>query len=501
MLRNFTAAATNPKIIFFHLGLLLLAMIFSSMANAADSTGRLLFVRGEVQIISVDAEPRAASRGDLLQVGDTIRTGAKSNAQLRMSDGAMIALKADTEFRIEAQDYNKKAPGEGSQVGELLRGGLRAITGAIGHENPKAVKYRTPVATIGIRGTVFDTIVIPAEGLPELPGMAPGTYVMVLESQVLLSSSTGELLLGAGEVGYVPFIGAPPELRPDLSNIFIEFASFEEPDGQKTAAGKDGYRRTAFTQQENGRIYTLMADVGGRQILAANTTTSATVSPGPYGIANVLATGNAITPYQGDFFSNTVTVGTTYGDLQSASGGTGGIGSYNTVVAGAPPVPQKTGSATAGNSTINWGQYTGLDVQVFDQVNVRIGIANADLVNYINATNVIISTADLPTIGSYTYNYVGGAGYALAAGSMAVNFGTANMDVALTVGPGTYSANNQAISNFYGSGINLTGPNALTQTGSSISGRFVGSGAEGAVAGYVINLGDGTAVGTAAFVR
>ena len=494
MSRNYTHSGILQPVSIACIGLVL-TLLFSVSANAADAAGRLLFARGDVQITSVDAEPRTAKRGDLLQVGDTIRTGSASSAQLRMSDGAMIALKASTEFRIEAQEYNAKSPGEGSQVGELVRGGLRAITGAIGHEKPEAVKYRTPVATIGIRGTVFDTIVIPPEGLPELPGMAPGTYVMVLEGQVLLSTATGELLLGPGEVGYVPFIDAPPELRPDLAPVFVEFAAFEESDRPKTPGGKDTYSRTAFSQQDNSRIYTLMADVGGELILAANGT-SATVSAGPYGISNV---NFALTGYQGDFFGSPVSVGTN-GELQSATSGSGSIGSQQ-MAPFANGIALNTGSTAAGDSTINWGQYSGLDVQIFDQTNVRIGVGSTELVNYITATNVIVSTSDLPTTGAYTYNYVGGAGYALTAGSMTVDFGTATMDVALTVGPGTYTANNQAISNFYGSGINLTGPDLLTQTGSSISGRFVGSGAEGAVAGYIINLGDGIAVGTGAFVR
>jgi len=38
----------------------------------------------------------------------------------------------------------------------LLRGGLRAITGTISKFSPKAFRIKTPVATIGIRGTEFD---------------------------------------------------------------------------------------------------------------------------------------------------------------------------------------------------------------------------------------------------------------------------------------------------------------------------------------------------------
>lgn len=496
MSRNITAMATYQTTLLLQLGLLMLALFFSLNVHAADSAGRLLFARGEVQITSVEAEPRAAKRGDVLQVGDTIRTGAASSAQLRMSDGAMIALKAGTVYRIEAQDYNAKAPGEGSQVGELLRGGLRAITGAIGHEKPEAVKYRTPVATIGIRGTVFDTIYIPPEGLPELPGMAPGTYVMVLEGQVLLSTPTGELLLGPGEIGYVPFVDAPPELRPDLEAIFVEFAAFEEQDRPKTADGSDSYSRTAVNQQDNTRIYTFMADVGAVQILADNASTGATVSAGPYGIA---VAGNGVPPLQGDFFSSTVTVGVS-GELTGASNG-GDINSF-TLVASVPNIANQ-GTNTAGDSVINWGTYAPGDVLAIDSFGGQVTTA----FNYLTATNVVVTTADLPTVGSYTYNYVGGAATyadspvttAITSGSLTVDFGTAQMDVSLTGGYGTYSASNQNISNFYGNGITLSGSNGTND--SSISGRFVGSNAEGAIAGYYLNVVDGYASGVAVFAR
>lgn len=498
MSRTTTARPVYATTFLLQLALLLLALIYSLNIQAAESAGRLLFARGEVEITSVDAEPRTAQRGDVLQVGDTIRTGSASSAQLRMSDGAMISLKANTVYRIEAQDYNEKAPGEGSQVGELVRGGLRAITGAIGHEKPEAVKYRTPVATIGIRGTVFDTIVIPPEGLPELPGMAPGTYVMVLEGKVLLSSSTGELLLGPGEIGYVPFIDAPPELRPDLSNIFVEYVSFVEEQGTKIRGGTNSYTRNTINRRDSRTIYSFMADVGAVQILADNASTGATVSAGPYGIANVFSGG----VYQGDFFTSPVSVGSS-GELTSAINGTGSMGDFAvSPIANGGAI--NTGSITAGDSTINWGQYLGTDVIVNDASGNSIPLST-EVLNYVTATNVIVSTADLPTYGSYTYNYVGGAASyvssptsAITSGSLTVDFGSAQMDVSLTGGYGTYSASNQNIADFYGSGIALQDSYG---GGSSISGRFVGSNAEGAIAGYSLNVGDGFATGVAIFAR
>ncbi len=39
---------------------------------------------------------------------------------------------------------------------KLVKGGLRALTGAIAKQNPDAYRVDTPVATLGVRGIEFD---------------------------------------------------------------------------------------------------------------------------------------------------------------------------------------------------------------------------------------------------------------------------------------------------------------------------------------------------------
>lgn len=64
-------------------------------------------------------------------------------------------------------------PTRKSRFPTLLKGSLRAITGAVGKRVPANVTFSTPVATMGIRGTVIGLIYVPPEGLPELPDVAP----------------------------------------------------------------------------------------------------------------------------------------------------------------------------------------------------------------------------------------------------------------------------------------------------------------------------------------
>lgn len=87
-------------------------------------------------------------------VGDHVVTGHNSRVVLRMIDGAILTLGADTEFVIGTYRYSKKEE-RGSAALELVKGVFRVTTGAIGKLRERDFKVKTAVATIGIRGTDF----------------------------------------------------------------------------------------------------------------------------------------------------------------------------------------------------------------------------------------------------------------------------------------------------------------------------------------------------------
>ena len=66
----------------------------------------------------------------------------------------MIALKENSELVIANYQYSGET-GEGSVAMELLKGGLRSVTGAIKSESGD-YNLKTPVGSIGIRGTHFE---------------------------------------------------------------------------------------------------------------------------------------------------------------------------------------------------------------------------------------------------------------------------------------------------------------------------------------------------------
>ena len=123
-------------------------------AAAAANVARVDFAVGNVTAVSADGRTRPLTRGSEIEVGDTVNT-QQGRAQLRFEDGAYMSLQPETAFKIEQFRFVEKGQGGDNIVMHLLKGGMRTITGLIGRANRQNYKFRTEVATIGIRGTEF----------------------------------------------------------------------------------------------------------------------------------------------------------------------------------------------------------------------------------------------------------------------------------------------------------------------------------------------------------
>jgi hypothetical protein len=131
----------------------LLALGLSLPAPAATEVGEVAYSRG-VLTGQIDGQPpRLIARGVALHNGETLNTGSKGFAIIELEDGTRMTLRPNTTFKIEEVSQER---GSENALMSLIRGGLRAITGAISKRNPDAFRINTSVATIGIRGTEFD---------------------------------------------------------------------------------------------------------------------------------------------------------------------------------------------------------------------------------------------------------------------------------------------------------------------------------------------------------
>ncbi len=222
------------------------ALLLAGYAGAAFGlAGHVQFVVGEVKLINRAGQTRAAQKGVAIDEGDRIVTAAGASAQIKMVDGGFIGVRPDTDMGFDTYRYAGKEDGTESAALSLLRGGFRTITGIIGRAHKQNYLVRTPTATIGIRGTDHEPMVI----LPPAPGQAaiapPGTYDKVNAGVAFIQTDAGSIDIQRNQVGFAPVSKAAPVLLPAIPPFY---KSTPAPGPQ--AAATAGQQQTAASATE-----------------------------------------------------------------------------------------------------------------------------------------------------------------------------------------------------------------------------------------------------------
>jgi len=133
-----------------------LALSLGSVVSAwAAPAGEVEFSRGVGFAQQSGQAPRTLGKGLVLQEGDRLTTSDGGSAIVRLSDGTRMTVRPNSELLLQQVQYQPAAT-DNSLVMQLVRGGLRAVTGLIAKSSPNAARIQTSTATIGIRGTDFD---------------------------------------------------------------------------------------------------------------------------------------------------------------------------------------------------------------------------------------------------------------------------------------------------------------------------------------------------------
>ena len=142
-------------------------------------------------------DKRTLKRHSSILRGDTLSTGEASHTQVRMKDGALLSLRPHTDLRVEEYRYNGAEDGSERSLLELIKGGFRTITGAIGHKNRKNYRVKTTVATIGIRGTHYSLVMCQQQSCSGESGQVnDGLYGGVADGSIVIENDSGVHQLG-----------------------------------------------------------------------------------------------------------------------------------------------------------------------------------------------------------------------------------------------------------------------------------------------------------------
>lgn len=430
------------------------------MMGYSMTAARADFVIGNVEIVAADGSRRPLTKGADINAGDAINTSNNARAQLKFNDGGYISLQPNTVFRVDEYNFENKTDGSERSFFSLLKGGFRAITGAIGHLNRNNYKVATPSATIGIRGTGYK-----AEVRDE------GLLISVGEGAVMLTNNTGPLLVSAGKAAFVANFNTRPEPSRNQPNL--------------PPAGFRPFNNQGNNQGSNP------PPVNQLPMLPKM------VSGGGYTLA--YAYRNSANGLQSQSPSSSVTAN--FNDLNQLtkySYGTesGGLGTANP-------------SFSATDGIIGWGRWDGY-TDPSGSISLQPGVFH-----YV----IGLPTAAMPTSGSVTYNIMGhtnptasdsSTGWNVK-GNLNVDFATTNVGINMTVWNAADSlsfsggTSNRSGATFNGSGVTTIAtagyPNICSSgCSTNIQGFFAGINASRAGLSYQITDGNSRTIeGVAAF--
>lgn len=130
---------------------LVLAGLAALPHTAAAQTGEIVEAVQPVRLY-LDGEQTRLDVGDTVKVGDTVLTGEGASAQILFQDETKIVVGPNSQMKLDNLLFRKDNTARKFAV-RATRGTFRFLSG----NSPKeAYSVKTPIATMGVRGTVFD---------------------------------------------------------------------------------------------------------------------------------------------------------------------------------------------------------------------------------------------------------------------------------------------------------------------------------------------------------
>src|ERR1700735_2879686 len=130
-----------------------LVAIASQPARAQTRVGEAVLVQNQVVRLA-NSLSTPVNVGDGLLRDETVRTGLDSAAKLVMADNTNLSLGPDAMITLDRTVFNDEHSYRDIAI-RLTTGAFRFVTGA---SEKAAYKITTPIATIGVRGTVLDIL-------------------------------------------------------------------------------------------------------------------------------------------------------------------------------------------------------------------------------------------------------------------------------------------------------------------------------------------------------
>ncbi len=185
---------------------------------AAQVIGKIEKVSGSVTAVR-NGVAVTLNVGDAVNKSDIVQTGSDSSCGISLLDGTALNLSANTRMALNDFLFDANAiSGNGSHL-TLVQGAFAFVSGLVAKTG--GLNVETPVAVIGIRGTVggascADNGQCDYHAAPELNGQ-PSTFSLLtggrfVDGQYVDGRSIGSVTLGADAHVVSPAPNAPPQV-------------------------------------------------------------------------------------------------------------------------------------------------------------------------------------------------------------------------------------------------------------------------------------------------
>jgi len=133
---------------------LILTVLGTGVALAADETpaGSIRYITETAQVTRGSSAPAELKAGDRIFEKDVLTTSKAGSLSVIMRDNTTLSLGSNSKITIQKFMF---APEKGqlASVMRISKGTVACATGEIAKLSPNAVKFESPISSIGIRGT------------------------------------------------------------------------------------------------------------------------------------------------------------------------------------------------------------------------------------------------------------------------------------------------------------------------------------------------------------
>jgi len=195
-------------------GLFLTLMTVGETASAQRVVGEVLRVQGEASA-SLNGTNAALTVGSPIQENAVVATGRQARLVVAFLDRSELTMGENGRIVIDSLVFSPDASTNQryAQSLRVIDGTFRLLTGAIAKADRAAIVVRTPVATIGIRGTDFF-------GGPMEVGMPPGQLhygFLRIDGAIDVQTAQGSVTLDdVNEGTFLPMAGGVAPTPPAI---------------------------------------------------------------------------------------------------------------------------------------------------------------------------------------------------------------------------------------------------------------------------------------------